>query len=85
MCSAGSKTVLGWQGWRFVFLSVGLFSMVIGMLNWLQASDPHYTPDGKSKLGTTPVTGVQETWREMRIVMTIPTFLLIVLQVGMQG
>ena len=58
--------------------------MVIGFLNWLQASDPHYTQDGQSKLGGIPATGVQEMWREMRVVMTIPTFLLIVLQVGTQ-
>jgi len=76
---AGST--FGWEGWRFVFLSVAAVSVLIGVLNWLQAHDPNYTQDGSTKLSGAAVLGLRDIWREMKVVMSIPTFLLIIVQV----
>lgn len=80
MC-AGGLTLFGWEGWRIVFLSVGLGSIIIGALNLWQAHDPNYNLGSSAKLsqGTTP--SLKEVWRETRSVMSIHTFLLIVIQV----
>lgn len=73
--------VFGWEGWRFVFLSVAAVSILIGALNYLQAQDPNYTPDGSAKLSGAAVLSLKEIWREMKVVMSVPTFLLIIMQV----
>ena len=78
----GHASFFSWEGWRLVFLTVGLVSITTGALNWLYAHDPNYTPDGKAKLSAQGVAGFQELWREMKLVMCVPTFLLIVLQVS---
>ncbi|KAL0030933.1 hypothetical protein WJX79_002316 [Trebouxia sp. C0005] len=80
----GSTTVFGWEGWRFVFLSVAAVSVLIGVLNWLQAYDPNYTQDGSTKLSGAAALGLRDIWREMKVVMSIPTFLLIIVQ-GIMG
>ncbi|KAL3131696.1 hypothetical protein ABBQ38_007988 [Trebouxia sp. C0009 RCD-2024] len=74
----------GWEGWRLVFLTVGFISITTGALNWGYARDPNYTPDGKMKLDGQRLGGVKEIWREMKLVMCVPTFLLIVMQ-GVMG
>ncbi len=56
-------------------------SVLIGVLNWLQAHDPNYTQDGNTKLSGAAVLGLRDIWREMKVVMSIPTFLLIIVQV----
>jgi len=61
---------------------VALVSVVIGVLNWLQAHDPNYTRDGSAKLGGAAVLSLKEIWREMKVVMSVPTFLLIIMQVS---
>lgn len=81
LIDTGSTTVFGWEGWRFVFLSVAAVSILIGVLNWLQAHDPNYTQDGSTKLSGAAVLGLKDIWREMKVVMSIPTFLLIIVQV----
>ena len=78
---AGGLTFFGWEGWRVVFLSVGLVSIVIGALNLWQAHDPNYTLDGSAKLSQDAVPSLKEVWRETKGVMSIHTFLLIVIQV----
>lgn len=82
MC-AGSLTFLGWEGWRVVFLSVGLVSIIIGALNLWQAHDPNYTLDNGTKLRQGAAPSLKEVWRETRSVMSIHTFLLIVIQVSL--
>ena len=79
--TAGNATVFGWEGWRFVFLSVAAVSVLIGALNYFQAQDPNYTPDGSAKLNGASVLSLKEIWREMKVVMSVPTFLLIIMQV----
>ncbi|KAL3131568.1 hypothetical protein ABBQ38_007869 [Trebouxia sp. C0009 RCD-2024] len=76
----GSLTFLGWEGWRVVFLSVGLVSIIIGALNLWQAHDPNYTLDNGTKLRQGAAPSLKEVWRETRSVMSIHTFLLIVIQ-----
>lgn len=66
-----------------MFLTVGFISITTGALNWGYARDPNYTPDGKMKLDGQRLGGVKEIWREMKLVMCVPTFLLIVMQVSM--
>ncbi len=56
-------------------------SILIGVLNWLQAHDPNYTQDGSTKLSGAAELGLKDIWREMKVVMSIPTFLLIIVQV----
>jgi len=60
---------------------VAAVSVLIGVLNWLQAHDPNYTQDGSTKLSGAAVLGLRDIWREMKVVMSIPTFLLIIVQV----
>lgn len=81
-CLSGHTTFFSWEGWRLVFLSVGLVSITTGALNWLCAHDPNYTADGKAKLTGQGVVGIKEIWQEMKLVMCVPTFLLIVMQVS---
>lgn len=64
---------------------MGLISITTGALNQGFARDPNYTPDGKMKLDGQRLGGVKEIWREMKLVMCVPTFLLIVMQVSMQS
>lgn len=79
--AAGAHTVLGWDGWRFVFLSVAVVSIVIGLLNWSFAHDPAYTKDGTTKLSGAAPSSLRQVWSEMTVVMSVPTFLLIIMQV----
>ena len=81
ICDSGGLSVLGGPGWRFVFLSVALVSISSGILNWLFAHDPNFALDGKTKLAGHGKVDLKEIWRETKVVMCIPTFLLIVLQV----
>lgn len=76
---------MGWEGWRVVFLSVALVSISIGAVNWWQAHDPHYTLDGRAKLSQDAASSLKEVWRETKVVMSIPTFLLIVIQVSLSS
>ena len=48
----------------------------------MYAHDPNYTQDGMAKLNGQGVVGVKMIWREMKLVMCVPTFLLIVMQVS---
>lgn len=77
----GGLTFFGWEGWRCVFLSVALVSVLIGALNLWQAHDPKYTLDGIGKRSQDAVPSLKEVWRETMSVMSIHTFLLIVIQV----
>ena len=81
-CPSGHTRFFSWDGWRLVFFTVGLVSISTGALNWLYAHDPNYTPDGKAKLMGKGVTGFKGIWQEMKLVMCVPTFLLIVMQVS---
>lgn len=73
--------MLGWDGWRFVFLSVAIVSIVIGLLNWSFAHDLAYSKDGTTKLSGAAPASLRQVWNEMTVVMSVPTFLLIVMQV----
>ena len=73
--------MFGREGWRCVFLSVALVSIIIGALTWRQAQDPRYSLPGKAKLHGAAAPNWKEIWREVKAVMSIPTFQLVVVQV----
>ena len=79
----GGASAFGMAGWRFVFFSVAVFSILTGVLNWLFAKDPHYKTDGKGKLSGQSATNMKELWHEAKLVVCVPTFLIIVLQVSL--
>ncbi|GMH42215.1 hypothetical protein BSKO_10134 [Bryopsis sp. KO-2023] len=72
----GSSSVNGWAGWRFVMLSVGVYSGMIGALTLLLATDPR--ENVKDRLSE------RRPWREtmkaVASVVKVPTFLLIIIQ-----
>ena len=73
--------VMGVEGWRFVFASVAAVSACIGALNLAYAQDPGYGVDGKPRdKGLEPLSTAAVA-HQMAAVLTIPTFLIIVLQV----
>ena len=80
-CTAG-VVINGIPGWRLVFASVAVVSAVIGLLNFLFARDPNFTTAAgeKSERSSLPGGGLAEIGRQIWAVLTIPTFLIIVLQ-----
>ena len=70
------------RGWRLVFALVAAVSAVIGLLNFLFARDPNFATAGgeKSERSALPGGGLAEIGRQIWAVLTIPTFLIIVLQ-----
>lgn len=44
---AGQYFPLGMEGWRFVFLTVALISITIGVLTFLLAHDPRFESDAQ--------------------------------------
>ena len=72
----------GIPGWRLVFASVAVVSAVIGLLNLAFARDPNYATAAGEKAERTapPGGGLGEVGRQIWAVLTIPTFLIIVLQ-----
>lgn len=41
----GGTHILGLAGWRFAFLSIAVFSALIGVASWLFARDPRCSAD----------------------------------------
>jgi predicted MFS family arabinose efflux permease len=76
---------LGMVGWRFVFLSVGVVSVVIGIATFLFGHDPRFEDDTAlarvEEDSDAPQPSFWALLDELRIVTTIPTFLIIVFQV----
>ena len=74
------------EGWRFVFLTVAALSTVTGVLNWLFVVDPSFQPRGASSspegTGGKAAPTAKSLWRDVRSVIRIPTFALIIAQVG---
>lgn len=90
MASFGSGGIapFGAEGWRVAFVSVGAVSLGIGCLNLAFAKDPRVT--GKAERAALPgqsepepELSLRELWAQIKGVVTVPTFLIIVLQVGL--
>lgn len=72
------------EGWRAVFVSVAAVSAGIGVLNLTFAQDPNFGADGQRRdKDLEPITRA-EALRQMWAVLTIPTFLIIIMQVCLQ-
>ncbi len=73
------KEILGLAGWRFVFIVVGAFSILLGVFVLIFGKDP--------KRGISDGTSVEQTkitWKDYKTILTNKTFVLIVLQ-GVAG
>ena len=79
--AAAAAAVLGVEGWRVVFASVAAVSACIGALNLAYARDPGFGADGERRDKALEPLSAREAARQMWAVLTIPTFLIIVLQV----
>ncbi|KAK9823402.1 hypothetical protein WJX72_002513 [[Myrmecia] bisecta] len=73
-------------GWQGSFLTVALASVSIGLLTHWFARDPHFSADGKrlhkdgEASGLHPATSVHGVFREIRSIVCIPTFCMIIVQ-----
>ncbi len=80
---AGGYTPFGIEGWRVVFLTVGIISFALGILNYFFAHDPRYAQDNKSVLKEHQHS--MSFWgaiAEMKRIVVIPSFAIIILQVS---
>lgn len=80
--TAGGYRPFGIDGWRIVFLTVGVISFLLGILNYFFAHDPRYARDNKSVLQEHQ--HGMSFWgalSEMKKIVAIPSFLIIILQV----
>ena len=78
---AATTVVLGMEGWRAVFFSVAAVSAGIGVLNLAFARDPNFGADGQRWDKDLEPIGRAEALRQLWAVLTIPTFLIIIMQV----
>ncbi|KAF0913182.1 hypothetical protein E2562_020348 [Oryza meyeriana var. granulata] len=83
-----STTVLGIEGWRVAFHLVAAISVVVGILVWLFAVDPHFSGGEGSPAGVCKRRSAWEEARELigeaKAVCRIPTFQIFVAQ-GVSG
>ena len=75
----------GVEGWRFAFFTVALISLLIGLLNLLFARDPRCKKRWAFKQEIGERLGTQTIARELKDMCTMPTFLIIILQVCCPG
>lgn len=82
--NVGHLHPLGVEGWRFAFLTVAVASWAIAGLTLLLAVDPRYTRDERYRVQSSeeaePGAGWRTTLQEIGRIVTIPTFLVIILQ-----
>jgi hypothetical protein len=80
--------VRGWEGWRFAILLLGIASCVVGVLNFGLARDPRcpgnrMRQEASSQRAAAAKRGAQPgLGKEIGSVLIIPTFVIIILQVG---
>ena len=78
----GGYSPFGIEGWRVVFLTVGIISFALGILNYFFAHDPRYGQDNKSMLKEHQHgMSFWGAFAEMKRIVTIPSFAIIILQV----
>lgn len=82
-------TVMGIAGWRISFHLVGIISIVVGILVYAYARDPHF-PVNSTRLNTEEIpkksfwTEVKDLAKEAKTVIKVPSFQIIVAQ-GVTG
>ena len=80
---SGGYRPFGIEGWRVVFLTVGVVSFALGILNYFFAHDPRYAQDNKSVLKEHQHSmSFRGALTEMKRIVVIPSFAIIILQVG---
>ncbi|XP_038715830.1 uncharacterized protein LOC120009345 isoform X2 [Tripterygium wilfordii] len=81
-------TLMGIPGWRISFHIVGLISVVVGILVYLFANDPHFSDNNKRVADQVPSISfsseVKNLVQEAKSVIKIPSFQIIVAQ-GVTG
>lgn len=81
----GGYNPFGIDGWRIVFLAVGIISFGLGILNYFFAHDPRYAQDNKSVLKEHQHgMSFWDALAEMKKIVVIPSFAIIILQ-GVAG
>ncbi|KAK1313596.1 hypothetical protein QJS10_CPA06g02049 [Acorus calamus] len=82
-----ARSFLGIPGWRIAFHLVGLISVLVGVLVYLFATDPHFA-NGVNKANEVSqksvTAGIKDLVKEAKAVMKIPSFQIIVAQ-GVTG
>lgn len=78
----GGRHVMGIEGWRFAFITVGAVSWLLGLLIWWMAIDPRYSSDDRYRLRNdmNSVASNQSIGKKIWEIITIPTFGIIILQ-----
>ena len=80
---SGGYRPFGIEGWRVVFLTVGIVSFALGILNYFFAHDPRYAQDNKSVLKEHQHSmSFRGALAEMKRIVVIPSFAIIILQVS---
>ena len=69
------------EGWRAAFFSVAAVSAGIGIMNVALARDPNFGVNGQRRDRDMKPVGRAEALRQLWAVLTVPTFLIIILQV----
>ena len=83
---SGGYRPFGIEGWRAVFLTVGIVSFALGILNYFFAHDPRYAQDNKSVLKEHQHSmSLRGALAEMKRIVVIPSFAIIILQVSAQS
>ncbi|XP_022741611.1 uncharacterized protein LOC111293049 isoform X2 [Durio zibethinus] len=81
-------TFIGIPGWRIAFHLVGLISIIVGILVYLFANDPHFSDSGKkssNEISNRSLSSeVKDLVQEAKTVIKIPSFQIIVAQ-GVTG
>jgi MFS family permease len=81
-------TFLGIDGWRIAFHLVAAVSMIVGMLVWFYAVDPHFTNEAVSKekklVHKSVLDEARDFLRETKAIIQIPSFQIFIAQ-GVPG
>ncbi|KAJ3707296.1 hypothetical protein LUZ61_011001 [Rhynchospora tenuis] len=81
-------TFLGIDGWRIAFVVVAVVSMIVGMLVWSYAVDPHFSSEPVSKeedvVYKSVLNEVKDFLKETKSIIQIPSFQIFIAQ-GVPG
>ncbi len=81
---AGARQPFGWDGWRLAILLLGVASFSIGLFNFWLSKDPRCPSDRlrlEKHADTQESISAREFWDELKSVLSVPTFIIIVCQV----
>ncbi|PSC76554.1 MFS general substrate transporter [Micractinium conductrix] len=73
----------GYDGWRVAFVTVGIVSLIIGLLNWLFAVDPRFKledPQYRQEPDVLAVVSARAMVADIASVLAVPSFVVVVTQ-----